>query len=227
MSKFAAICQISEVTMGTRWEVVIKKLMDSLGNEKYYYFNKGCLEDMVETHLDWERTRNIYAPLIPKGYRLYKAKLPGVINILPISELPEGSVLVVDSNWSFMDELYYDIPETVYLRTTDGREGKRVDTSYLVTRMVDGEEEFVDLFPGKPFNTGKTRFEKGTFEKGTTFTREEALAMGIEWAFADQYVHPSEEEEKMMEENAEWWASTQPGYVPPEHRTPLYDDENF
>ena len=197
--------EISNFFGEKKWNNSLKSLLN-IGEPWYYHnhFVKFALEEAFR-FADWKRVRNTFAPVVPKGYRVYKAEMPGVLNMVAIEKLPQGALLNVIERQKIID---WSEPVEVrkYFQTTGGYQGEVVNTTYLVTRMEGEEEVFEDIFLGSPISPRKYRLD-GFCGEGS-ITREEALSAGYEWALADVPIMlPEEERERLEQEEYEYDAS--------------------
>lgn len=116
---------------------------------------------------NWEETQH---EAVAPECRVFKTSLIGRFGLIRIADMPDGTEFISD-----------DRKGTGKISLTiAGQRGEEVEETFLIIGLEQGKEVCFTFHPGQPILPSKVSTD--LFPHGSTVTKEQAVALGFEWA---------------------------------------------
>ena len=150
------------------WQKTLEqRLSTSAAGSCYTQFNSAKELEAALRSCQWEETSH---PAVDPSCRVFKTQLPGHFGLVRIAELPEDAILMAD-----------DRKGTGRVSATImWHHGSVVAETYAITGVEQGQWVMFTFHPGEPIRPSQV--EATTHPHGSLMSRDQALALGLEWA---------------------------------------------
>lgn len=153
----------------TYWEKTLEqRLSTSSAGSCYTQFNSAEELEAALRSCEWEETSH---PAVDPSCRVFKTQLEGHFGLVRIADLPSDAILMADDR-----KATGRISATIMM----DKPASLVAETYAICGIEQGQWVVFTFHPGEPIRPSQV--EAGTHPHGSIMSREQALALGLEWA---------------------------------------------